>query len=771
MTYAKRYAVFLSHHQADQEEVQLLAHKLQAEGLDPFLDRWHLIPGEPWQEAIEAALEDSQTCAIFLGPGGLGPWENEQMRTALDERVHQPEFRVIPVLLPSATMPDRGRLPRFLSRLTWIDFRAGLAETNKHFAEEFYRLCCGIRGMQPIPTDSQALQTDECPYRGLQAFHEEHAKFFYGRAALTQWLVEALRSENRFLAVLGASGSGKSSVVRAGLTPALRAGKLPGSEHWLIATMKPGARPLEALAALIAPHLPDDKSQALRLLQWQDDLRKDERTLHAAARLLTARDSVGRFLIIVDQFEETFTQCQDAQERQRFLDNLLYAADIVQGNTLVVLTMRSDFYTHASAYPTLIDHIAAHQVNVTPMSVDELRQAMEAPAQQVGLSLDPGLVDNILAEIADRPGILPLLEHTLEQLWQHRVGRRLTFDSYRAIGGVHGALARWAEKSYADLTPEQQKAADRLLLRLVQLAEGRQPVRDRVPLSHLEPAAVVEKLISARLLTTEQAAVGEETLVTVAHEALFDSWPRLQQLVRDSAADLAMRHALAQAAQEWQAHEQDDSYLYHGTRLDRVLDWAAVHSHEVEELEDKFLDRSQKQRDLLEASEQTQLTAITNLAYELPRILQETQKPLEIQAQIAQVLIHNLTQVTNLANLANLKLRYLRELATCYRLLGSTLYELDELTKAQAAFAESVTLCEELVKRVPTEPFWQRDLAVSHYNLGRIWQRKGNKRKACQAYKLGWASATKAVDLGYINPDLKTLLASSETTMQQLGCR
>ena len=432
-----RYDVFLSHNSADKPAVEEIACRLVEASLQPFLDRWHLIPGQPWQEALEQALDQSRTCAVFLGPNGVGPWENEEMRTALDERTHSPDFRVIPVLLPDTPMPERGRLPRFLSRLTWVDFRQGLDD-----ADAFYRLTCGIRGIAPgAPGTVEPPAQEICPYRGLQAFHEEHADFFFGRDALTQWLVEGLRA-SRFLAVIGPSGSGKSSAVRAGLVPALRRGALPGSSAWTIVTMRPGMHPLEELAARFAA-MPGAVDRVGAMLQLQDNLSQDARALHAAVRLLAGDgDDASYVLLVLDQFEEVFTLCQDETERRRLLDNLLYASSVAQGRTVVVLTMRADFYARAATYAELADRLADHQVLVTPMQVDELRQAIEAPAQRVGLSFDAGLVDTILADVADVPGGLPLLEHALLELWERRLGRQLTFAAYREIGGVEGAIAR-----------------------------------------------------------------------------------------------------------------------------------------------------------------------------------------------------------------------------------------------------------------------------------------------------------------------------------------
>src|SRR5262245_5440219 len=175
------YDVFLSHTSADKDAVEALARRLVDEAaLSPFLDKWHLIPGNPWQEELEQALDAARTCAVFIGPHGVGSWENEEMRSALNDRVTRPGFRVIPVLLPGAMLPQQGRLPRFLARLTWVDFRHGLQD-----AEAFRRLVAGIRGYPPGPGDAVPVspRPSVCPYQGLARFDEAQAPFFFGREA------------------------------------------------------------------------------------------------------------------------------------------------------------------------------------------------------------------------------------------------------------------------------------------------------------------------------------------------------------------------------------------------------------------------------------------------------------------------------------------------------------------------------------------------------------------------------------------------------------
>jgi len=222
-----RYDVFLSHSSADKPPVEELARRLRAEGLTPFYDDWEIIPGRPSQTVLAEALRDSKTCAVFLGPNVLGPWHNEEIQAALDRRARDPQFHVITVLLPGTERPRRGDVAHleFLINASWVEFLKGLDDERA-----FRKLVCGIKGIKPGPAPGEAACEGQCPYRGLQAFGPEDAKFFFGRENLTDWLVSDLRREVRaaqgvrFLAVLGPSGSGKSSAVLAGLVPRLKGG-------------------------------------------------------------------------------------------------------------------------------------------------------------------------------------------------------------------------------------------------------------------------------------------------------------------------------------------------------------------------------------------------------------------------------------------------------------------------------------------------------------------------------------------------------------------
>ncbi len=434
-----------------------------------------------------------------------------------------------------------------------------------------------VRDIAPAPGDP--------PYKGLQFFGEIDAGGFFGREALVAGLVARLR-ESRFLAVLGASGSGKSSLVRAGLVPAvLRSTEPDRPDRATILT--PTAHPLESLAVALARAGVTSADATASLV---DSLATDSRSLQ-----LTLRASAGAstdHLLVVDQFEEVFTECADEGERRSFIENLLGAAS---GSATVILAMRADFYGHCARYARLRDHLAAQQEYIGPMTAAELRRAIEEPARRGGWEFEPGLVDLLLRDIGDEPGALPLLSHALLETWQRRRGRAMTLRSYAESGGVQGAIARTAETVYNQrLDAEEQELARAIFLRLAAFGDDAQTTRRRVAIDDLAPTAdqrattdrVLRILADARLIS-----IGAET-VEVAHEALIREWPTLQQWLNDDREGLRVHRHLSIASQEWDASARETSELYRGARLGQALEWSAARGARLNALEREFLEVS-----------------------------------------------------------------------------------------------------------------------------------------------------------------------------------
>jgi hypothetical protein len=608
------FHVFLSHSSADKPAVEELARRLAKEGIQAWLDKWNLIPGDPWQSAVEKAVTESETCAVFVGPSGLGPWQNEEMRAAIDQRVRDSgrRFRVIPVLLPGAERAERSSLPTFLAATTWVEFRDALDD-----ADAFHRLVCGIRGVEPGPGPGQAIYEGQCPYRGLRVFDVDDAAFFFGREALVQWLLNEVRPAteaqpvNRFLAIVGASGSGKSSVARAGLVAALKLDAIPGSAGWPVAIFRPGPDPIESLAVAL--------SRALNLAQGVPTLaelietfKKNEKTVHLIARQSLPENASGiRLVILVDQFEEVFTLCPKDDSRDALIRNLLYAAKVAQGQTLVILTMRADFYPKCAANAELAAAFSDHHVLVGPMSEDELRRAIERPMQLVGGELEGGLVDLLLRDVHQQSGALPLLQHALLELWNKRDGRRLSVKAYQEIGKLEGALQRRADATLKVFSQDEQELCRRTFLRLTQPGEGTEDTKRRACMQELlslsgesmAEESIIQRLANASLLTTEGGISEKDSFVEVAHEALIRSWPQLRKWIDADRAGLRTRTRLTEAVREWKNAGGDPAYLYTGARVAVAKEWEASHPGELSADETEFLVRSLQAQKQREASE------------------------------------------------------------------------------------------------------------------------------------------------------------------------
>ena len=628
------FHVFLSHSSADKPAVEELARRLAKEGIQAWLDKWHLIPGNPWQPDIEKALAGSETCAVFMGPSGFGPWQNEEMRAAIDQRVRDSgrRFRVIPVLLPGAKRAERSSLPTFLAATTWVEFPNSLDDPAA-----FHRLVCGIRGREPGAEPGQALYEGQCPYRGLRVFDVDDAPFFFGREALVQWLLNELRPAtegqpvNRFLAIVGASGSGKSSVARAGLVAALKHDPIPGSARWPVAICRPGPDPLESLAVALSRAV--NVCQGVpALAELIAEFQKNEKTLHLIVRQSLPENAPDmRLVVVVDQFEEAFTLCREDELREALFCNLLYAAKVVQGQTLVILTMRADFCGKCAANAELAAAFSDHHVLVGPMTEEELRWAIERPTQLVGYELEAGLVDLFVHEVRRQPGVLPLLQHALLELWNKREGRRLTVKAYQEIGKLEGALQRRADATLEAFSKDEQEFCRRMFLRLTQPGEGTEDTKRRATMQELlslsgESTAeeeIVQKLANASLLTIKGDLIHGDVFVEVAHEALIWGWPQLRTWIDADRAGLRTRTRLTEAAREWKNSGRDPAYFYTGARLAVAKEWEASHPGQLSTDEAEFLAGSLDAQSEREANE---LEAARKLAEALRERAEEAEK-------------------------------------------------------------------------------------------------------------------------------------------------
>jgi WD40 repeat protein/serine/threonine protein kinase len=439
------------------------------------------------------------------------------------------------------------------------------------------------------------------PYKGLRAFSEADKEDFFGREELVERLVEQFAKDvkgSRFLGVVGPSGSGKSSVVRAGLIPALRAGALPGSERWFYTEMTPGRHPFDELAAALLRISVDAPPS------FTDWLERDERGLvDAAERVLP--DSDSELVLVVDQFEELFTLVDDDDVRARFLALLAGAVADSRSRLRVVVTLRADFYDRPLAYQGFGELLGSGEYTVTPLTPRDLARAVAGPAEAVGVTVEPALVAESSVEFADHPGALPLLEYALTEAFERRGYHQLTLDAYRAIGGMSGALARRADAFYEGLDDTGKECVRQLFLRLVALGQDSVETRRRVLRAELASVQVdgrpldyvADALGASRLVSFDRDPVTRGPTVEVAHEALLRGWDTLAGWIDEAWDDLRTNRGLEHDAAEWKEGDRDPSLLLRGSRLEQIETWMSRTDLALTALTHEYVDASLRERD------------------------------------------------------------------------------------------------------------------------------------------------------------------------------
>jgi WD40 repeat protein len=637
--------VFISYSRKNVDFAERLARDLSDAGLDVWIDIRKIQAGDSWRDEIFKGINNSEMMVVCLSPDSVA---SEWVRREIFLARSQHRF-IIPVMVKDC-FPEMAQYEetRWLADVQIVDFQDG-------YDTAFPLL---LRTM-PLGT-SQQKNVDPTqipnPFKGLESFQQTDAELFFGREDLIEKLINRLQRPTgaRFLGVVGASGSGKSSLVRAGLIPSLRAGKLPGSDKWQIAIFAPGPRPTEALAARLVPVM----AGARLLPEVVAVLSSGREALHQVIEgILSDAPVTSRFVLVVDQFEEVFTRAS-AEERQRFLELLHTAVTIVGGRTLVVITMRADFFDRLSAHPDFARLFEQENLLIaTEMTPDNLRRSIIGPAEHVGLLYDPGLADRILEDVRQQPGSLPLLQFALKLLYEKREGRRLTAKAYNEIGGVRAALAQHAENVYNTFDSAQTDLMRRIMLRLVEVSETGEATRRRVPVTDLTFRGVNESavndiidrltapetrlLIASRQIPTISGTDEDEdqepvTTVEVSHEALIREWDRLAEWIKINEESLRFGSELLKAAQDWQKSSGDRAYLLTGRRLDRALGW--LENADSTPLQRDFVQASAAERQRLDDEERARQKRELELAQQAAEAQRRAASRLRVLLSVVAVL-------------------------------------------------------------------------------------------------------------------------------------
>jgi hypothetical protein len=502
--------IFISYNHDERSIASALREELVRRGVPTFIDSNGLPLGASWPERLERALEAARKTIVLIGRNGLGGTQRKEVDLALDLQTRSPERRVIPVLLSGA---DPAIVPGFLRLNTWVDLRNVGQDRDKWNA-----LAVALQNETPLPDESPE---EICPYVGIQAFVEDQEAFFFGREHWVDLLMQKVFAYP-IVSIVGPSGSGKSSVVSAGLVPRLRRIRHP-EPVWTVCRFRPDQFPYRQFADALIRIAPASGTAG----ELAADLERGNGALESvAARIREASNGVGRLLVVIDQFEELFTLTRGPY-RDPFIAALIGSA--MGGSINLVITLRADFYSDTlRASRELADSMSNAQVTLGPLTPTELRAVIERPAALVGLRFEPNLVDRILASVIRQPGALPLLEYALTALWNERTGRLLTGAAYDHINGVEGALAQHAQR-VADGLP----AADvyYLFQRLVRVGrpgdEGgdsrRRAMRNEFTEQVWQTALTFAQPTTRLLVFGKDSDPGIET-VEIAHEALIQHW-------------------------------------------------------------------------------------------------------------------------------------------------------------------------------------------------------------------------------------------------------
>ncbi len=779
--------VFLSYNRADAVHAEALNGWLVGQGVKTFFDRRDLGSGQLWLTDLERAIEhEAQSVAVLVGPHGIGNTQQYEYQLALTRQAKDKDFPLIPVVLPGI---ENWQLPRgFLGLQTWVSF-ADVGGVTAGPAQ-LQRLLAAIRREHP---DSDTIRGTICPYKGLEAFAEEDAALFFGRDDEAAELHRTVLAHG-VAAMIGRSGTGKSSLVRAGLLPRLRRRDAAGpGTVWDSLILRPGTSPLTELARVLSPGPADEDGQdrfrrlERQAAEWRTD-RPDTLARFLRDRMGQARLRVNRLLVVVDQAEELFARpwhVRDAVAEKAFRDDaeqfiklLLGAAD--EGAASVALTIRSDYFDplmHSPLGPVLKETL------VQLGRIGDLRPSIERPAAAVGLTFSPGLVEQIVAEVGADESNLPLLQHALQRTWELRPrgGPVMSADAYTESGGVAKAINQAAQACFDGLSAEEQAAAKRLFLRLVRPGEGNAHLRQRTPV----PDDPVEQRVmdafaapDRRLLFIGMNAGRRQ--VEVAHEALVRGWPTLLEWVETSRERLRARDDVLQ----WLAQPETTPEMMPARRLvqradDLLRDPGDVPVDDLRAIIERWVRRERWQRNRTRMIAGVVIVALTGLSAaallewrssaeesrhaEIERGRAETERNhaeanLAIARDAASGLIFDLAQglrdqtgvpVSALRKILDQAMTVLDKLtanspddnamlqlrAAALEELSITYASVGDTERQRDTAEQSATLWERLTKSAPGDVFLQRELSVSYDRVGDVLVDQGNMPAALKSYQ------------------------------------
>lgn len=599
--------VFVSYSRQDSEIVQRLSADLKTRSVEVWFDKVGLKPGtRNWEQALRDAISHAYAIVLVASP------KSRQSVYVQDE-------------IAIAKMYERPIFPVWVDGEEWMEsipIGMGLLQNvdarGENYENAIVTLADELSHVQEYTTQViEALYVEEDkelppnfvprnPYKGLRAFRAEDRNDFFGRDRVIQELLDIIEQQDdeRLLPVIGPSGSGKSSVIMAGLLPRLQEGILPESDRWVyLPPVVPGTHPLENLAVALKTVLGGSSITSLR-----EDLNDPgSRGLHRLAQQISAQHESRPVILYIDQFEEIFTLVDDLDVRHQYIQILVTAATEARGAMHIIISMRADFYDRPMHYAELGRLIEKHGKAMLPMTIAELQESIQLPAQRpdVRIKFEERLVAELVFEIRDTIGGLPLLQFALDELFERRENLQLTMRAYRELGGVRGALAQHAEDTYQTLDSEEEKELARaLLLRLIEPGVTElDTTRRRADMAELtlstekqtaQMREVAEVFINARLLVTDHTSQG--TTIEVSHEALIREWKRLAGWLDEARSDVNLQQEISADVVEWIARDRPADRLYTGSQLHEALEWAERNTPSFNEMDFITLAKQQAER-------------------------------------------------------------------------------------------------------------------------------------------------------------------------------